>query len=120
MHNDIYQTVLDTFCNSVHNGKLIINAISIHDNLLIPFNVHSFLTGMFGVAISRVRDLNSLRIVNFHPNSVSAPGAAIQAFADEEGSPVEEQQNTCCKRFQMQNEEVPIVRTIFFLHIKIT
>ena len=52
---------------------------------------------MFGVAISRVRDLDSLQIVNFRKDCVKAPVRAVLDFNQDLGIPTEENSQLCCR-----------------------
>ena len=80
---------------------------------LLSLPAISFITGMFGVAISRVRDVDSLSIINFHQGGVKAPGAAVKAFIQDEGTPVDEL-NICCQAMTMDTEnEITTVSMMF-------
>ena len=72
----------------------------------------SMYSGMFGVAISRVRNLLDLQIINFTETCLKKPSDAILDFVDATGQETEVDPDHCCRGRVLLNEVIIFQRYI--------
>ena len=65
-----------------------------------------YFPGMFGVAVSRVRTLDSLQVVNFNPRCVIEPPMAVRQFIMDKGLPFEVTLQDCCRNSTFHPDEL--------------